>query len=139
MPYEDPSNQELKNILESSKNIAVIGLSDQPFRTSYMISKAMEEAGYNIIPVNPSIKEAMGKKAYSSLAEVEEDIDIINVFRRSEFLSEHAREAAETNAKVFWAQQGVYNEEAYNYLEEKNFTVIMDSCIKVIHSMLIRN
>lgn len=139
MVYDDPSNQQLKEILETSKNIAVVGLSDQPFRTSYMIAKAMEEAGYNIIPVNPSINEALGKKAYSSLEEVEEDIDIVNVFRRSEFLPEHAKEAAKTNAKVFWAQQGVYNEEAYRYLKDKDFTVVMDSCIKVIHSMLLRN
>lgn len=137
MPYEDPSNQELKDILESSRNIAVVGLSDQPSRTSYMIAKAMQEKGYNIIPVNPSIKEALGKKAYPSLTEVEEDIDIVNVFRRSEALPAHAKEAAETNAKVFWAQQGVYNEEAYDFLKERGFTVVMDSCIKVLHSMLI--
>lgn len=137
MPYENPSNQQLKDILQSSKNIAVVGLSDQPMRTSHMIAKAMQDAGYNIIPVNPTIEETLGKKAYASLKEVEEDIDIINVFRRSEYLPEIAQEAAETNAKVFWAQQGVYSEEAYDYLKNKEITVVMDSCIKVVHSMLL--
>lgn len=137
MAYHHPPKQQLKEILESSQNIAVVGLSDQPHRTSYMVSKAMEEAGYNIIPVNPTIKETLGKKAYPSLDDVEEPIDIINVFRRSEYLPGLAKEAAETDAKVFWAQQGVYSEEAYHYLNERNITVVMDTCIKVAHATIV--
>ncbi|MFC0524979.1 CoA-binding protein [Pontibacillus salicampi] len=134
---QNPSKEEMKNILETSKTIAVVGLSDNPSRTSYQISKAMQEAGYNIIPVNPTIQESLGVKAVASLSDIDEPIDIINVFRRSEYLPALAKEAAATNADVFWAQQGVASEDAFAYLQEQGFTVIMDMCIKVAHSVTI--
>ena len=136
MAWENPKNEEIKEILESAKTIAVVGLSNNPERTSYQISKIMQENGYRIIPVNPMIDQVLGEKAYASLTEVEEDIDIINVFRRSEFLPDIAKEAVQTDCKIFWAQQGVINEEAYHYLKEYGFTVMMDLCIKVAHSVL---
>lgn len=136
MAWENPGNDQIKQILESSKTIAVVGLSDNPERTSYQIAKAMQDNGYKIIPVNPMVEKVLGEKAYGSLTDVKEEIDIINVFRRSEFLPDIAKEAAETNCKVLWAQQGVVNEEAYHYLKERDFTVIMDLCIKVLHSVL---
>ncbi|MCY8098655.1 CoA-binding protein, partial [Bacillus atrophaeus] len=83
---QNPTKAEIKAILEKSKRIAVVGLSDRSDRTSYMVSKAMQDAGYDIIPVNPTIDEALGVKAVSSLKEVEGHIDIVNVFRRSEQL-----------------------------------------------------
>lgn len=135
---ENPSNESLKNILENTKTIAVIGLSDNPDRTSYQISKEMQKAGYKIIPVNPMIKEVLGEKSYDSLADIDIPFDMINVFRRSEFLPGIAKEAVQTNCKVFWAQQGVSNEEAFNYLQEHDFTIIMDLCIKVVHSVLVK-
>nr|GGG77802.1 CoA-binding protein [Virgibacillus oceani] len=135
---ENPSNKTIKEILQNAKSIAVVGLSDDPERTSYQVSKAMQEAGYKIIPVNPKLKgEVLGEKVYASLANIKENIDIINIFRRSEFLPGIAREAVEIDAKVFWAQQGVANQEAFEYLKEREFTVIMDMCIKVAHSVLI--
>lgn len=96
-----PSKQEIGRILKSSKRIAVVGLSDQPHRTSYMVSKAMQDAGYEIIPVNPTIDEALGVKAVASLKEIKEPVDIVNVFRRSEFLPEVAEEFLEIDAPVF--------------------------------------
>lgn len=138
MTWKNPENEEIKHILEETKTIAVVGLSNNPERTSYQIAKAMQDAGYKIIPVNPMVNEVLGEKAYSSLTEIEEDFDLINVFRRSEFLPGIAKEAAQTKSKVFWAQQGIINEEAYNYLKEKGFTVIMDMCIKVAHSVLVK-
>ncbi|WP_176555801.1 CoA-binding protein [Virgibacillus ndiopensis] len=137
MAIENPAKETIKNVLQNAKTIAVVGLSDNPERTSYQVSRVMQEAGYKIIPVNPKVKEVLGEKAYFSLADVKEDIDIINIFRRSEFLPKIAREAAETNAFVFWAQQGIANQEAFEYLKEREFTVIMDMCIKVAHSVLI--
>ncbi|SHF54249.1 CoA-binding protein [Ornithinibacillus halophilus] len=134
---ENPSKEEIKEILESAKTIAVVGLSNNPTRTSYQVSKVMQDSGYRIIPVNPTVDEVLGEKAYASLSEVEEEIDIINVFRRPEFLPEIAREAVNTNCKVFWAQQGIVNEEANDYLKEHDFTVIMDLCIKVAHAVLV--
>lgn len=132
---QNPSKAEIKEILERSKRIAVVGLSDRPDRTSHMVSKAMQDAGYEIIPVNPTIDEALGVKAVASLKEIDGPIDIVNVFRRSEQLPGVAEEFLETDAPVFWAQQGLVNEEAYQMLKEKNRTVIMDLCIKVAHAV----
>lgn len=135
MAIENPSRDEIRDILKQAKRIAVVGLSDNPDRTSYMVSKAMQDAGYEIIPVNPKAEEILGVKAVKSLKEIEGHVDIVDVFRRSEFLPEVAKEFAEIDAKVFWAQQGLENEEAYNFLKEKGYTVIMDRCIKVEHAM----
>lgn len=132
---QNPSKAEIKEILQRSKRIAVVGLSDRPDRTSHMVSKAMQDAGYEIIPVNPTINEALGVKAVSSLKEIDGPIDIVNVFRRSEQLPGVAEEFLETDAPVFWAQQGLVNEEAYQMLKEKGRTVIMDLCIKVAHAV----
>mgnify|MGYP001333904829 FL=1 len=133
---KNPSNETIGNILKEAKTIAVVGLSDNPERTSYQVSKAMQDSGYRIIPVNPKVDEVLGEKAYPSLLDIDEKIDIINVFRRSEFLPDIAKEAIQTDSKVFWAQQGVMNEEAYEILKENDFTVIMDVCIKVAHAVL---
>ncbi|OIJ11217.1 CoA-binding protein [Anaerobacillus alkalilacustris] len=135
MSIINPERSEIKKILEENKRIAVVGLSNNPERTSYMVAQAMQNAGYDIIPVNPVIEEALGVKAVTTLKDIEGPVDIVNVFRKSEFLPEIAREAVEINAKVFWAQLGVINEEAYHYLKDHNMTVIMDRCIKVEHAM----
>ncbi len=136
---KNPSNEQLKQILQESKTIAVVGLSDKEERTSYQISKIMQENGYRIIPVNPMVDEVLGEKSYATLEEIPEKIDIINVFRRSEFLPYIARDAINTDCKIFWAQLGVENEEAYQLLKEHDFTVIMDLCIKVVHAVQIGN
>jgi uncharacterized protein len=135
MAIENPSREEIGILLKKSKRIAVVGLSDNPERTSYMVSKAMQDAGYEIIPVNPMADEILGEKAVSSLKDIEGHVDIVNIFRRSEFLPEIAREFAEIDADIFWAQLGVANEEAYHFLKENGYTVIMDRCIKVEHAM----
>ncbi len=122
-------------MLKKSKRIAVVGLSDNPERTSYMVSKAMQDSGYEIIPVNPAVSEVLGVKAVNALKDIEGHVDIVNVFRRSEFLPEIAKEFAEIDADIFWAQLGVENEEAYNFLKEKGHTVIMNRCIKVEHAL----
>ncbi|MBT2647474.1 MULTISPECIES: CoA-binding protein [Bacillaceae] len=132
---ENPSREEMGKMLKKSKRIAVVGLSNNPERTSYMVSKAMQESGYEIIPVNPAISEVLGVKAVKALKDIEGHVDIVNVFRRSEFLPEIAKEFAEIDADIFWAQLGVENEEAYNFLKEKGYTVIMNRCIKVEHAL----
>jgi len=135
MTIQNPTREELGKILDKAKRIAVVGLSNNPERTSYMVSKAMLDAGYDIIPVNPTIDEWLGIKAVKSLKEIEGHVDIVNVFRRSEHLPEIAHELAEIDADVFWAQLGVVNEEAYQFLKEKGYTVVMDRCIKVEHAL----
>ena len=131
LTFNNPDRSEIKEILATNKRIAVVGLSDNPTRTSYMVSEAMLKAGYEIIPVNPTVDTVLGIKAVKTLKEIEGKVDIVNVFRRSEFLLEVAKEAVDIQANVFWAQQGLFNEEAYSYLKEHGLTVIMDRCIKV--------
>ncbi|AWB45199.1 CoA-binding protein [Paenibacillus sp. CAA11] len=132
MAFENPSREEIKKILESAGNIAVVGLSDKTDRTSYMVAQAMQSRGYRIIPVNPSVSgEILGEKTYGSLKEIHEPIDIVNVFRRSEFTPEVAKEAVEVGANVLWLQQGIANEQAAEIAGKAGLTVIMDRCIKV--------
>ncbi|AUB63327.1 CoA-binding protein [Bacillus cereus] len=135
MTIENPTRTEIGEVLKRSKTIAVVGLSDKPERTSYMVSKAMQDAGYRIIPVNPTVDEVLGEKVVSSLKDIKEHVDIVNVFRRSEFLMDVAKEFVEIDADVFWAQLGVQDEDTYKLLKEKDYTVIMDRCIKVEHAM----
>ncbi len=133
----NPSNEEISAVLNNSSTIAVIGLSDNPERTSYQISKAMQSSGYKIIPVNPNVETVLGEKSYASLSDIPVKIDIINVFRRSEYLPEIAKEALDIDCNVFWAQQGVQNDEAYDRLNNHGYTVIMDLCIKVAQAVLV--
>ncbi|QQK76139.1 CoA-binding protein [Salicibibacter cibarius] len=132
----NPSQEEIGQLLKDAKRIAVVGLSDNPARTSHEVSKVMQEAGYKIIPVNPKVDEVLGEKAVSSLSEIEEPIDIVNVFRRSEFVPAIAEEAAQTDANVFWTQLGVVSEEGYTIAKNSGKTVVMDRCIKVEHSKI---
>lgn len=135
MTIENPSRNEIGAILKKAKKIAVVGLSNNPERTSYLVSEAMQKAGYDIIPVNPTIDEVLGVKAIASLKDIDGHVDIVNVFRRSEQLFDVAKEFDEIDADVFWAQLGLENEEAYEFLKNKGYTVIMDRCIKVEHAI----
>lgn len=135
MPIENPSREEIKGILKKAKRIAVVGLSDNPERTSYLVAEALQKAGYEIIPVNPNIDEALGVKAVANLKDIQGHVDIVDIFRRSEQLPQIAKEFSEIDADVFWAQLGLANEEAYHFLKEKGYTVVMDRCIKVEHAL----
>jgi uncharacterized protein len=135
MSIENPSRNEIGAILKKAKRIAVVGLSSNPERTSYQVTEAMQKAGYEIIPVNPTIDTALGVKAVSSLKEIDGHVDIVNIFRRSEQLFDVAKEFDEIDADVFWAQLGLENEEAYEFLKSKGYTVIMNRCIKVEHAI----
>ena len=132
----NPSREEIKEVLDNAKTIAVVGLSPNPNRTSYMVSEAMQKAGYRIIPVNPVADEVLGEKSYASLKDVPEPVDIVNVFRRSEFLEELAEEFTEIDCPVFWTQLNVVDDKVFKRLQEEGYTVIMDRCIKVEHAIL---
>lgn len=116
--------------------IAVVGLSDKPYRTSYQIALAMQNAGYKIIPVNPNVDNVLGEKAYASVLDIKEDFQLTNIFRRPEYLEEIAEEIVQVKAPYVWMQQGVVNESAYQFLQQHGKEVIMDRCIKVAHSIL---
>ncbi|MEC0243578.1 CoA-binding protein [Paenibacillus dokdonensis] len=133
MSFENPTRDEIKKILENAGNIAVVGLSDKTDRTSYMVAQAMQSRGYRIIPVNPAAqgKQILGETCYGSLKDIPEPVDIVNVFRRSEFCADVAREAADINAHVLWLQLGIVNDEAAAIAEQNGMRAIMDRCIKV--------
>ena len=138
MTFANPSQETIKSLLEQARNIAVVGLSDNPERTSHMVSAAMQARNYRIIPVNPNAEGGtiLGERCYASLKDIPEPVDIVNVFRRSEHTVPVAEEAAAIGAKVLWLQQGIYNEEAARIAQEAGMTVIMDRCIKVEDSLL---
>lgn len=138
MAFENPSREQIADILRNAGNIAVVGLSDQTDRTSYMVAQAMQNRGYRIIPVNPKASEILGEKCYPSLQDIPEPVDIVNVFRRSEYCADVAREAAKISAKVLWLQQGVINDEAAAIANEHGMIAIMDRCIKVEDSIAVR-
>lgn len=138
MAFENPSREQIADILRNAGNIAVVGLSDRTDRTSYMVAQAMQNRGYRIIPVNPKVTEILGEKCYASLKDIPEPVGIVNVFRRSEYCAEVAEEAAAIGAKVLWLQQGIISDEAAAIAEAHGMIAIMDRCIKVEDSIALR-
>ncbi len=137
--HKNPNPEEIRNLLESSRTIAVVGLSENPRRPSHEVSKAMNTFGYDILPVNPNLSgPILGENPYSSISEIEIPVDIVDVFRRSEEVMPIAREAVEIGAKALWLQLGVINEEAAAYARGHGLTVVMNRCIKVDHARFAR-
>lgn len=128
-PEADP----IRDLLQRSKTIAVVGLSDSPMRPSYGVSAYMQSRGYKIIPVNPAISEALGEKSYASLLEVPEKIDIVNIFRRPEFVEEIVDQAIRLKVTAVWMQEGVINQRAAEKAEKAGIFVVMDLCILKEH------
>ncbi|MEW9697873.1 CoA-binding protein [Paenibacillus sp. SI8] len=136
MALENPSREQIKVLLANAGNIAVVGLSDNPDRTSHMVAAAMQSRGYRIIPVNPNATEILGEKSYASLSDIPEPVDIVNVFRRADQVVPIAEEAVKIKAKVFWLQLDIINEEAGQIAKDAGLEVIMDRCIKVEDAIL---
>jgi uncharacterized protein len=124
---------EIADLLKNSKTIAVVGLSDSPLRPSYGVAAYMQSHGYRIIPVNPSIQGALGEKAVASLSEIKEPIDIVDVFRRSEFVAEVVNEAIRLKLPAIWMQEGVIDEQAAEKARQAGMIVVMDKCILKEH------
>jgi uncharacterized protein len=127
------ATDEIGELLKRTKTIAVVGLSDSPLRPSYGVSAYMQSHGYKIIPVNPSIKGALGEKAVASLGEIEEKIDIVDVFRRSEYVPELVDEAIRLKVPAIWLQEDVIHEEAAERARKAGIFVVMDKCILKEH------
>jgi predicted CoA-binding protein len=128
---------DLRELLSKSKVIAVVGHSDKPYRTSYRIAQYLRDAGYKVYPVNPTLSEIDGLPCYPNLAAIPEPIDIVDVFRRSEYLAEVIDEAISVGAKAVWAQLGVVDEEAARKADKSGLGVVMDRCIMVDHELLL--
>jgi predicted CoA-binding protein len=127
------ATEKISEILDSAKTIAVVGLSNSPLRPSYGVAAYMQANGYRIIPVNPTINGALGEKARPTLRDVPEKIDIVDIFRRSEFVSEVVDDAIAVGASCIWMQEDVVNEEAAKKARLAGITVIMDQCILKEH------
>ncbi len=138
--FQNPSDAIVKHYLKNSKVIAVVGLSDREETTSNRVSKEMQERGYRIIPVNPRAAggQILGETVYASLKDIPFPVDIVDVYRRSEFLPDVALDFLEADAKIFWAQLGLESEEAEQILRTASRDdIVMDRCIKREHTRLI--
>lgn len=127
---------DFRDVLTTSKTIAVVGLSSKPDRPSYEIASYLKEHGYRIIPVNPTIKEALGEKAYATLKDVPVPIDVVQIFRRPEEVLPVVEDAIAIGAKVVWMQPGAENEEAAARAEAAGVKAVVGACMRSVHRAL---
>ena len=125
--------EQITELLKNARNIAVVGLSSSPIRPSYGVSAYMQSQGYKIIPINPEINGALGEKAYPSLAEAPDNIDIVNIFRRPEFVPAVVDQAIKLKPAAIWMQEGVSHEAAAEKARKAGIFVIQDRCILKEH------
>jgi predicted CoA-binding protein len=128
-----PLSDQVAALLKSAKTIAVVGLSNDPMRASHGVSAYMQSHGYRIIPVNPQIESSLGEKAYASLSDVPEKIDIVNIFRRPEFVEEIVEQAIRLKVPAIWMQEDVIHEKAAEKARAAGIFVVMDRCILKEH------
>jgi uncharacterized protein len=131
-----PDDDKLRAILEETKTIAVVGLSSNPWRDSFRVASFLQDRGYRIIPVNPREGEVLGEKAYGSLADVPDHVDMVDVFRRAEHTPEVAEQAVQAKAKSLWLQLDIVNDDARRIAEAGGLDVVMGLCIKIEHQRL---
>jgi predicted CoA-binding protein len=123
------NDRELTELLQHAKTIAVVGLSSNPARASFGVCRFLQRQGYRIIPVNPRETEVLGERAYPLVKDVPDQIDIVDIFRRSEAVLEVVEDALEKKPRCIWMQEGVVNEEAAKRAEAAGVPVVMDRCI----------
>jgi predicted CoA-binding protein len=130
------SDSELRKIYDL-KNIAVVGMSKNEGKPAHFVPKYLIEHGYNVIPVNPTITEVLGRKSYSSIADIPDDVDVVDIFRRSEDVPPVVNDAINKKGiKVIWMQSGIYNEEAERKAKENGIDVVFNRCMMVEHNRL---
>lgn len=130
--------ERIVDLLQQSKTIAVVGLSDNPLRPSFGVSSCMQSQGYRIIPVNPTVTNSLGEHAYPTLLEVPEKIDIVNIFRRPEAVPEIVEQAIQLGVPAIWMQEGVVHEAAAEKARKAGIFVVMDRCILKEHMRCVR-
>jgi predicted CoA-binding protein len=131
-------DSKIRELLETANTIAILGLSPKPERDSNMVARYLKDQGYKIIPVRPAQNEILGEKAYASLDDIKEPVDIVDVFRNPVQIMPHAHEAIRLKPKVFWMQLNIENQEAAELLTSAGIDVVMDRCIKVDHGRLFK-
>jgi predicted CoA-binding protein len=131
-----PGDDALRNLFQAARTIAVVGLSSKVHRHSYAVAEYLQREGFRILPVNPKETEVLGERAYPSLLDVPDSIDVVDVFRRAEHTPDVARQAVQVGAKTFWLQRGIVNDEARRIAEEGGLSVIMGRCMMTEHDRL---
>lgn len=134
--FKNPPNEQIREILSQSITIAVVGLSTNPSRSSYGVANYLKNKNYRIIPVNPNYPEVLGEKSYPALSDVPEKVDIVDIFRRPEYVPPVVDEAIKIKAKVIWMQSGIVNYPAAQKAKDAGLVVVMDRCLAVAHSTL---
>ncbi len=132
-PLQNATPQEIRDILKTAKVIAVVGLSDKPDRDSFRVAAYLKQAGYRIIPVNPAVKEVLGEKAYASLRDVPEKIDLVDIFRKPDAVPEIVEEAIGIAAKAVWMQEGIAHNAAADRARAAGLAVVMNKCVLKEH------
>ena len=131
------SDDQLRAILTNYQNVAVVGLSPDPSRPSNQVARYLVDNGYNVIPINPGADEVLGRRSYPTLEDVPDEIEIVDVFRRSEHVPDIARSAVAIGAKVLWTQLGVISGEAAEIAEHAGLEVVIDRCMLIEHRRLL--
>lgn len=131
-----PGQESIRKLLTRARTIAVVGLSDNPSRASHRVSAYLQERGYRIVPVNPGATEVLGEKAYPSLREIPDKVDIVNIFRRPEAVPAIVEDAIAIGAGAVWMQLGIVHDEAARRACDAGIPVVMDRCIMLEHSGL---
>ena len=126
----------IRNILTSTKTIATVGLSKDKEKVSNSVAAYLQSQGYQVIPVNPTVDEVLGVKAYPDLESIPVDIDVVQIFRRPEDVPPVVEDAIKVGAKVVWMQEGIVNEEAAQAAQEAGLQVVMDACMRAMHLWL---
>jgi len=137
-PIHRTSDDHLKDILSAMKSIAVVGISNRESAAAYSVSAYLQEQGYRIYPVNPKYEQVLGEQAYPDLLSLDDPVDVVLVFRRSDFVPEIVQKAIEINAKVVWMQLGIVNPDAANAAKDAGLDVVMDTCMRQTHQRLMR-
>ena len=136
MAFTNPSDDDLRRLLTDTRTIALVGASSKPDRPSHGIMRKLLSVGYHVIPVTPRESEVLGQRAYATLGEIPEPVDLVDVFRRAEDTPPIAAEAVRIGAKALWLQQGIASEEAAAIARAGGLVVVMDLCIAVMHRVL---
>ena len=136
MTEDGLSNHRIRDILESAETIAMVGLSGNWSRPSYFAAKYLMEKGYTVIPVNPNYKEILGKKSFPSLREIDRPVNVVNLFQRSEKVSDFLEDAMALKASAFWMQLGIVNKQAGEKAVELGMIPVMDRCMKIEYARL---
>ncbi|HXH09816.1 MAG TPA: CoA-binding protein [Alphaproteobacteria bacterium] len=128
MPFQNPADEMIRTILSTPQTIAVVGCSPKPERDSHRIAQLLQRKGHRVIPVNPGQREILGETCYASLKDIRTPVDMVDIFRRSEFVAPIVDDAIAIGAKIVWMQLGVIDEEAAQKAQQAGLTVVMDRC-----------